>query len=228
MNRNLKTIPPEDNEAGTTWEALDSRVSTAVHEIQVALEEALVATRDLTGWVEHLRALSAFMRQVESGLVEVRNQFSEAPQGFRPVAVPSLVPKAEEPWPLERDRAESETGEGPPAAVAEAGEPAEPAEGEPPDKAPSAAEGVGGVCLEIESSEANIDLMVVERVLRETPGVADVDLRDYAGKRATVRVTLTEGESSEETGDRERLAADVQERLAKLARGGNLSVSVAE
>jgi hypothetical protein len=82
--------------------------------------------------------------------------------------------------------------------------------------------------LQIESSEANIDLMVVERALRETPGVADVDLLDYAGKRARVQVTLSGGERPEEVADPERLAANVQERLAKLTWNGSLSVSATE
>ena len=252
MNRRPDTIPPEDNEAGADWEALDSRVSTAVQEIQAALEEALAATRDLTAWVEHLRTLSAFMRQVESGLVEVRHQLEGSPWDRRPVAVPSPVPKAdvpkaEEPWLFEPAPAGAKADEEPPvaletseaepseaAAVAEPEQPPEPAGGEPPaegeplQEAPSAAGAGGSVHLEIESSEVNIDLMVVERALRETPGVADVDLLDYAGKRATVRVTLSEGERSEETGDPERLAAHVQEHLAKLTPDGNLSVSAAE
>ena len=79
--------------------------------------------------------------------------------------------------------------------------------------------------FQIQSSEANIDLMVVERALRETPGVADVDLLDYAGRRARVKVTLSGGE---EAPDAERLAADVQERLAKLTWDSSLSVSPTE
>ena len=256
MNRRPDTIPPGDSKAGTDWGALDSRVSTAVQDIQAALEEALAATRDLAAWVERLRTLSAFMGEIETGLVEVRHRLEGSSWDRRPVAVPSPVPKAEapkaeQPWASEPAPAEVKVDEEPPAApetpqaeggaepseaaaVAEAEQPPEPAQGEPPaegeplEEAPSASEAGGSVHLEIESSEVNIDLMVVERALRETPGVADVDLLDYAGKRATVRVTLSEGERPEETGDPERLAAHVQEQLAKLTWDGSLSVSVAE
>jgi hypothetical protein len=111
---------------------------------------------------------------------------------------------------------------------AEAEQPAAPAEVEPSEAAPAVADVNADICLEIESSEANIDLMVVERALRETPGVADVDLMDYAGKRARVRVTLKEGERPEETADPQHLAASVKERLAKLTWDGSLSVGPCE
>jgi hypothetical protein len=113
-------------------------------------------------------------------------------------------------------------------AEAKAEEPPAPAEGEPLEEPPSVAEVGGSIRLQIESSEANIDLMVVERALRETPGVADVDLLDYAGKRARVQVTFSERERAKEVADPERLAANVQERLAKLTWDGSLSVSATE
>lgn len=250
MNTRARATAPEDSEAHTDWEALDSRVSTAVEEIQGALEAALGATRDLAEWVERLRTLSAFMRQVESGLVEVRHQLEWPSEGAWPVAVRSAVPrgevpKAEEPSSPQPAAAEPELGQERPeaaletpevdgapepsgtAVVAEGEQPPESDEEEPSRQVPSAAETDGSIRLEIESTGANIDLMVVERALRETPGVADVDLLDYAGKRATVRITLTDGEETEETGDPERLAGQVQVRLSKLVLDGSLSVSTA-
>jgi hypothetical protein len=271
MNEKIEPLPLEDMDAGADWETLDSRVSTAVQEIESALEEALAATRDLTLWVERLRTLSTFMRQVESGLVEVRQQLQEPPSG-RPAPLSSVVRKlragggharvverafaepeaterplltalealeeegsAEMPEAIAVAEAEEPAGE----AVAEAQQPAgeagavaeaeaASAEVEPSEAAPAVAEASADVCLEIESSEANIDLMVVERALRETPGVADVDLMDYAGKRARVRVTLKEGERPEETADPQHLAASVKERLAKLTWDGSLSVGPCE
>ena len=273
MNERIEPLLLEDMDAGADWETLDSRVSTAVQEIESALEEALAAIRDLGQWVERLRPLSAFMRQVESGLVEVRQQLQEPPSGpAAPVAsvVREFRAGAGQPRVLERDFAGSETTEKPlltalealedersaetpeAIAVAEAGEPAAeavaeaeqptaeagggaeaeqpaaPAEVEPSEAAPAVADVNADICLEIESSEANIDLMVVERALRETPGVADVDLMDYAGKRARVRVTLKEGERPEETADPQHLAASVKERLAKLTWDGSLSVGPCE
>ncbi len=153
-----------------------------------------------------------------------------------------------EPWPLEPEEAEPEVGEEPPltaleaegaesgaepseaaaVAVAEPEEPPAPAEEEPVEAAPSVAEVSSSIRLQIESSEANIDLMVVERALRETPGVADVDLLDYAGKRARVLVTFKGGGRPKEVADPERLAASVQEHLAKLTWDGSLSVSATE
>jgi hypothetical protein len=242
-------ISGEDIDTGIDWQTLDSRVATGVQEIEAALEEALAAIRDLNEWVERLHALSAFMQQVESGLAEVRHQLKEPPQARRSAAVPSTAPKAEtvevsEAPPLEPEEAEPEVGEETPLpalevqeaesspepseATAEAEEPAAPAEGEPLEEAPSVAEVGGSIRLQIESSEANIDLMVVERALRETPGVADVDLLDYAGKRARVQVTFSGGERPKEVADPERLAANVQERLAKLTWDGSLSVSATE
>jgi hypothetical protein len=271
LNTKPDNISREDVDTGIDWETLDSRVSTAVQEIEAALEEALAATRELSQWVERLHTLSAFMRQVESGLAEVRHQLKGPPQARRSAPVPSTLPKAEtvevgEPWPLEPAEAEPEVGEEPlltdlgaqeaesraepseaaaeavpeaaaeavpeaeaeAAAVAEAEESQGPAEGGPSERAPLVAEVSDSIRLQIESSEANIDLMVVERALRETPGVADVDLLDYAGKRARVQVTLSGGERPEEVADPERLAANVQERLAKLTWNGSLSVSATE
>ncbi len=46
------------------------------------------------------------------------------------------------------------------------------------------------VLLRFESSEGYIDLMTVDRVLRETPGIADLELAQYEGKNATIRVWL--------------------------------------
>ena len=251
MNAKPDDISQQDIDTGIDWETLDSRVSTAVQEIEAALEEALAATRELNQWVERLHTLSAFIRQVESGLAEVRHQLKGPPQAHRPAPVPPTVPKAAtvemgEPWPLEPEEAEPEVAEEPlltaleeheaesraepseVAAVAESEEPPGPVEGGPLEGAPSVAEAAESIRLQIESSEANIDLMVVERALRETPGVADVDLLDYAGRRARVQVTLSEGERPEEVADPERLAANVQERLAKLTWNGSLSVSATE
>lgn len=259
MNENIEPLPVEGADAGADWETLDSRVSTAVQEIESALEEALAATRDLGQWVERLRTLSAFMRQVESGLVEVRQQLQEPVSG-RDAPVSSVVRRlragrgrvrvaesvfpgpetADEPLVTALEALEEESGAEAPEtiAVAEAeeaaaeavpeAEPAVPAEAEPSEAAPAVAEGSADVCLEIQSSEANIDLMVVERALRETPGVADVDLMDYAGKRARVRVTLKDGERPEETADPQHLAASVKERLAKMTWDGSLSVAACE
>jgi len=251
LNAKPDDISPEDIDTGIDWETLDSRVSTAVQEIGAALEEALAATRELNQWAERLHTLSAFMRQVESGLAEVRHQLKGPPQAHRPAPITPTAPKADtaemgEPWPIEPEEAEPEVVEEPlvtalqeheaesgvepseAVAVAEAEEPPGPAEGEPSEGAPAVPEAAGSIRLQIESSEANIDLMVVERALRETPGVADVDLLDYAGRRARVQVKLSEGERPEEVADPERLAANVQERLSKLTWNGSLSVSTTE
>jgi len=251
LNAKPDDISPEDIDTGIDWETLDSRVSTAVQEIGAALEEALAATRELNQWAERLHTLSAFMRQVESGLAEVRHQLKGPPQAHRPAPVAPTAPKADtaemgEPWPIEPEEAEPEVAEEPlltaleeheaesgaepseAVAEAEAEGPPGPVEGGTLEGAPSVAEAAGSIRLQIESSEANIDLMVVERALRETPGVADVDLLDYAGRRARLQVTLSEGERPEEVADPERLAANVQERLAKLTWNGSLSVSTTE
>jgi hypothetical protein len=98
MNARIEPLPVEDMDAGADWEALDSRVSTAVRETESAIEEALAATRDLGHWVERLRTLSAFMRQVESGLVEVRQQLQEPSSGRPPLSVvsdPTVLPPLE-------------------------------------------------------------------------------------------------------------------------------------
>jgi len=264
--KEMKTKPDdisrEDIDTDIDWETLDSQVSAALRETRAALEEALAATQRLSRWVERLHTLSAFMRQVESGLAEVRHQLKGPPEAPRSAPVPSTVPKADtvkvsEPWPLESAEAEPEAGEEPlptaleaeeaeskaepseaPAvaeveeppepAVAEVEEPPAPAVAEPLERAPLVAELSDSIRLQIESSEANIDLMVVERALRETPGVADVDLLDYAGKRARVQVTFKGGERPNEVADPERLVANVQERLAKLTWDGSVSVSATE
>jgi hypothetical protein len=284
LNTKPENISRENVYTDFDWEALDLQVYAALQETQAALEEALAATQRLNHWVKRLQTVSAFMRQVESGLAEVRHQLKESPQARRSPPAPSTAPRADtvgvsEPWPLEPGEAEPEAGEelpptaleaqeaesraepsevtaqaeaeeppGPavavaeepsePAvaeaeepsepAVAEAEEPPAPAEEEPLGSAPSVAEVSTSVRLQIESSETNIDLMVVERALRETPGVADVDLLDYAGKRARVLVTFKGGERPKEVADPERLAANVQEHLAKLTWDGSLAVSATE
>jgi hypothetical protein len=279
MNMKPDKTSREDTDTAFDWEMLDSQVNAVLEETQAALEEALAATRKLGQWVERLHTLSGFMRQVESGLAEVRHQLKESPRAHRSAPIPSTAPKADtvevsEPWPLEPEEAEPEVGEEPPltvleaegaesraepseaaavavaeeppltvleaeeaesraepseaAAVAVAEEPPAPAEEEPVEAAPSVAEISSNIRLQIESSEANIDLMVVERALRETPGVADVDLLDYAGKRARVLVTFKGGGRPKEVADPERLAANVQEHLAKLTWDGSLSVSATE
>jgi hypothetical protein len=279
MNMKPDKTSREDTDTAFDWETLDSQVNAVLEETQAALEKALAATRKLGQWVERLHTLSAFMRQVESGLAEVRHQVKESPRAHRSVPIPLTAPTADtvevsEPWPLEPEEAEPEVGEEPPltaieaegaesraeppeaaavavaeepplmaleaeeaesraepseaAAVAEPEEPPAPAEEEPVEAAPSVAEVSSNIRLQIESSEANIDLMVVERALRETPGVADVDLLDYAGKRARVLVTFKGGGRPKEVADPERLAANVQEHLAKLTWDGSLSVSATE
>ena len=281
MNMKPDKTSREDTDTAFDWEMLDSQVNAVLEETQAALEEALAATRKLGQWVERLHTLSGFMRQVESGLAEVRHQLKESPRAHRSAPIPSTAPKADtvevsEPWPLEPEEAEPEVGEEPPltvleaeeaesraelseaaavavaeeppltvleaeeaesraepseaaaVAVAEPDEPPAPAKEEPVEAAPSVAEVSSSIRLQIESSEANIDLMVVERALRETPGVADVDLLDYAGKRARVLVTFKGGGRPKEVADPERLAANVQEHLAKLTWDGSLSVSATE
>ena len=52
-------------------------------------------------------------------------------------------------------------------------------------------------------------------------------LRKHA-RRARLQVTLSERERPEEVANPERLAANVQERLAKLTWNGSLSVSTTE
>jgi hypothetical protein len=239
-------ISQEEINTEIDWATLDARVSTAIAEVQSALEQALAATQELSHWVERLHTLSAFIGQVESGLAQVRHQLQGPQQGRRSPPVPPMAPEGEspepsEPWPLEPASAGAEEDEEPPMsalealeseggaeapeamAVAEVEEAEAPVEGEPSEGAPAVAG--GSMHFQIQSSEANIDLMVVERALRETPGVADVDLLDYAGRRARVKVTLSGGE---EAADAERLAADVQERLAKLTWDSSLSVSPTE
>ena len=331
-------ISREDIDTDVDWETLDSQVYTVLQDTQAALEEALVATQKLSQWVERLHTLSAFMRQVETGLAEVRHQLKGPPEALPSEPVPPMAPRAETvevseppmapraetvevseppmapraetvevseppwspradtaevsepPWALAPSDAEAEVDEEPvltaleaqeaesgpepseatamaeveeslwpaeagveeplrpaeaeveeslrpaeagveeplPPAEAEVEESLRPAEGEPPERAPSVTEVGGSIRLQIESSEANIDLMVVERALRETPGVADVDLLDYAGKRARVQVTFSGRERHQEVADPERLAANVQERLTKLTWDASLSVSPTE
>jgi len=158
----------------------------------------------------------------------------EAESGPEPSEATAMAEVEESLWPAEAEVEESlrpaEAGveEPLPPAEAEVEESLRPAEGEPPERAPSVTEVGGSIRLQIESSEANIDLMVVERALRETPGVADVDLLDYAGKRARVQVTFSGRERHQEVADPERLAANVQERLTKLTWDASLSVSPTE
>jgi len=256
MSKKTDPLPLQDMDCGADWETLDSRASAAVHEIQSALEEALAATRDLGQWVERLHTLSSFIQQLESGLLEIRHRLTEPTESRRPFLVPPPAPKLDaatsgEPWPFEPASAEPGVGDEPlltasemaqtetkveaaePEALVEAEQPPEKPEvqaedAELEDSEPAVAEAKGVVHLEIESSEANIDLMVVERALRETPGVADVDLLDYAGKRARVQVKLSEGDLPEGANNSESLAASVRERLAKLTWDGSLSVSAAD
>jgi hypothetical protein len=80
VNEIAESLPMDYTDAGLDWETLDSRVSTAIPDIESALEKALAATRDVAQWVERLRALSVFVRQIESGLMEVQQRL-EPPSG---------------------------------------------------------------------------------------------------------------------------------------------------
>jgi hypothetical protein len=78
MNEKAESLPLEDVDANPDWEALDFRVSTAVPDIESALEKALAATRVAHEQLsDRLRVLSALVRRVESSLMEVRQQLPE-------------------------------------------------------------------------------------------------------------------------------------------------------
>ena len=148
-------ISQEDIDNEIDWGTLDSRVSTAIGEIQTALEEALAATRELSHWVERLHGLSAFIRQVESGLAQVRQQLQTPQQGRRAPPVPPMAPEAEppdasEPWPLEPAEAGAEEDEEPPVTALEAMEEAPESEGGA--EAPEAA-----AVAEAEEAEAPVE-----------------------------------------------------------------------
>jgi hypothetical protein len=121
MDEKAEPLPLEDQGATSNWETLDSRVSTVILELESALEKALAATRDVAQCVERLRAFSIFIRQVESGLVEVRQQLLAPPSG-RPVAsvARSVRAGARHLRVLEPAFAEPETTEGSSAATLEA------------------------------------------------------------------------------------------------------------
>ena len=79
--------------------------------------------------------------------------------------------------------------------------------------------------LQLESAEGYLDLMTVDRVLREAPNIADLELAEYGGKKATVRVWLS-GEDEPSDKVIGKCAQEIQASLEKHSSG--ITVDVAE
>jgi len=83
------------------------------------------------------------------------------------------------------------------------------------------------VLLHFESSEGYLDLMTVDRVLREDPKIVDLELAEYGGKQATIKVWLA-GDGGGEPTD-EMVDESVQQMLARLREhSSGVSIDIAE
>ena len=83
------------------------------------------------------------------------------------------------------------------------------------------------VLLHFESSEGYLDLMTVDRVLREDPKIVDLELAEYGGKQATIKVWLA-GDGGGEVTD-EMVDGSVQQMLARLREhSSGVSIDIAE
>lgn len=240
----------------TRWEGIQEELSGRIGALEVLLADAAAAAGSLRELLEPIGSLSRFMQELETSLQDVRGAF-DSPQSSpsepqvisirRPVrkAPPAVAEEA----PAEEEEVSPEPE--PPAAEVEpaTSEPA-PAEEEPspePEPSVAAAEetpaeeeevsaeaplpsqpGSGRpVLLHFESSEGYLDLMTVDRVLREDPKIVDLELAEYGGKQATIKVWLA-GEGGGEPTD-EMVRESVEQMLARLREhSSGVSIDIAE
>jgi len=184
---------------------LERDLRQALEELQEALERAAEATGAIRSMLPRLAAAGSLFDEIEALVRTGRERIgvgaaaAEATFTRPTLVVPS--PSAPRPGPVIPKAARSREEASGPEIVA-AAEPGAPApEGSPRE------EGLASFRLEFESTPGPLDLRTVDDAVSEHPAVRDVALLDYDGRRATLKVWITE----------EASPAEVQEALKERA-----------
>lgn len=240
----------------TRWEGIQEELAGRIGALEALLADAATAAGSLRELLEPIGSLSRFMQELETSLQDVRGAFDsprslpsesqvisirrpsrrapgsvaeEAPaeEGPSPEAEPSVAAE-EEPISAEAPPAEEESGPEPGPSVAAAEEtPATEEEVSTESPLPSGTGPGRPVLLHFESSEGYLDLMTVDRVLREDPKIVDLELAEYGGKQASIKVWLA-GDGGGEPTD-EMVEESVQQMLARLREhSSGVSIDIAE
>lgn len=239
------------------WEGIQEELAGRIGALEALLSDAAAAAGSLRELLEPIGSLSRFMQELEASLQDVRGAFdspqsspSESqvisirrPARKAPTAAAEEAPAEEEeaspePEPPAAAEVEPATSEPVPAEEEPSPEPepqiaaaeeTQPAEEQVATEAPLPSETGSGrpVLLHFESSEGYLDLMTVDRVLREDPKIVDLELAEYGGKQATIKVWLA-GEDGGEPTD-EMVGESVQQMLARLREhSSGVSIDIAE
>lgn len=184
---------------------LERDLKQALDELDGALGRAAEATRTIRGMLPRLAAAGSLFDEIEALVRTGRERIGvglaapEAAYARPTLLVPS--PSAPRPAPVIPTPAPAREEQDSPEVVASA-ETSAPA----PEAGPREAE-LASFRLEFESTPGPLDLRTVDDAVSEHPAVRDVALLDYDGRRATLKVWITD----------EASPADVQEALKERA-----------
>ncbi len=211
--------------ASETPTGLESELSHAVKELQIALQHAGDATASIKALLPKVGAIGSLFDELDAVIRSGRQQIAEgAGASITAYTRPTLVvpSAAARPGPQPFQTPESATGA---AATAhqrssfeteETSTPTESIGRETPESVQRAeAQGLTCFRLEFESRPGPLDLRTVDDAVSEHPAVRDVALLDYDGRKATLKVWI-DGSAS---------PSDVQsaliERSSQLFSAGN-------
>ncbi len=184
----------------STQGSLGQELEEALAQLEQGLDQAADGVRRLREIAPQVGSLEGILSAVQTALANGIG--ATAP----PAAMPEPAYQAEqthepEPEP-EVTTAGDETWSAP---EADAGPPAEGSSDEPAPEAPE--QGARCYLLSVESVGGSLDLRTVDQPIAEDPNVLDVALLDYDGRRATLKVWLSED------GDPSVIRDELEERL---------------
>ncbi len=179
--------------------SLGQELEEALAQLEEGLSQAADGVRRLQAMAPRIGSLEGVLSAVQTALA-TGIAARPAPEALPDTTAPPPEPESE-PAP-DLPTASDETWSAP---EADAGLPAEGSPEEPAAEAP----GQGARCylLNVESVGGSLDLRTVDQPIAEDPNVLDVALLDYDGKRATLKVWLSED------GDPSVIRDELEERL---------------
>jgi hypothetical protein len=197
---------PKSQEASTS---LMGEFAGTLEALESALGEAMRNAAQLKTVVPRVAALERVLTELEATMARARERVA-------PPAAPS--PPSAEPgpslWPVPSAEA--------PEAPAEA-EPPSPAEETPPEAADTDRR---SFVIEVTAGEGSLDLKDVDRSVNDNPGVADVALLDFDGRKASLKIWVNEEADLSEV--HELLREGLKNNLAAEGKAGDISVSLSE
>lgn len=197
---------PGTHEASTS---LVAEFAGAVEALEAALAEAMRNAADLKTVLPRVAALERVLTELEATMARAREQVTSpaAPGDASEAPGPSLwsVPAAE-----------------PPEAPAEAGPPP-PTEETPPE--PTETDRRSFV-LEVTAGEGSLELKDVDRSVSENPGVADVALLDFDGRKACLKIWVKQEADLDQV--QAALTEGLKQNLAGEGKAEEVSVSLRE